>query len=116
MQQLMAAVDQYFPGMPIVGVFGISEDKQLAGMYEALLPGLKALICTQADHPRAMDAQHLLEEAGELSYPGEAYDQVPDALARALELAGDKNLVLITGSIFVAATARIAWKELGLGL
>jgi dihydrofolate synthase/folylpolyglutamate synthase len=114
-QQLMDAVEQYFPGIPIVGVFGISEDKQLSGMYQALLPRLEALVCTQADHPRAMDAQRLLEEAGELSFPGEAYDQVPNALIRALELAGDQKLVVITGSIFVAATARIAWKELGLG-
>lgn len=114
-QQLMEAVNQYFPGIPVVGVFGISEDKQLAGMYQALLPRLESLICTQADHPRAMDAQRLLEEAGKLDYPAEAYPQVPDALLRALELAGEEKLILVTGSIFVAATARIAWQEFGPG-
>ncbi len=114
-EQLIAAVDQYFPEIPIIGVFGISEDKQLDGMYQALLPRLEALVCTQADHPRAMDANRLLDEAGELDYPAEAFQKVPDALFRALELAGEEKLVLVTGSIFVAAAVRIAWKELGLG-
>jgi folylpolyglutamate synthase/dihydropteroate synthase len=52
-----------------------------------------------------------------MSYGGqvEAIPLVEEALMRALELAGDKSLVLITGSIFVAATARIAWFEFDQG-
>jgi hypothetical protein len=36
---------------------------------------------------------------------------VGEALLKAIQLAGNENLVVVTGSIFVAASARIAWFE-----
>ena len=92
-------------------VFGISEDKQLTGMYQAILPRTTHLICTQADHPRAMDPQELVNEAGNFSGGKEAIPVVRDALCREVQLANENTLILVTGSIFVAASARIAWFE-----
>ena len=111
MRKLVETVDSFFPDIPLILVFGISEDKQLEGMYEAILPRTSYLICTQADHPRAMRADELAERAGEYSCSIEAIPGVKDALGRALILADQDQLVLVTGSIFVAASARIAWYE-----
>jgi dihydrofolate synthase/folylpolyglutamate synthase len=111
MAKLIETVDEFFPDHKMILVFGISEDKQLTGMYQAVLPRTSQLICTQADHPRAMDPHKLAEEAGIFSGGIDVIPVVKDALSRAVQLADKNNLVLVTGSIFVAASARIAWFE-----
>lgn len=109
--KLRETIDEFFPGMPLILVFGISEDKQLDGMLAEILPRTTTLIATQADHPRAMDATDLASRAEGCGCQVEAIPQVSRALDRALELSGNGSLVLVTGSIFVAASARIAWLE-----
>ncbi len=113
--KLRETVDHFFPEMPLILVFGISEDKNLQGMFAELLPRTKTLICTQATHPRAMDAELMREEAAEYACESIVVKEVGDALEKALQIAGDNHLVLVTGSIFVAASARIAWEERDLG-
>ncbi|MEE9599911.1 MAG: hypothetical protein V3V66_05560, partial [Anaerolineales bacterium] len=68
-------------------------------------------ITTKADHPRAMDAAALEKRASIFPCSSEAVACVQDALSRAILLAEDEKIVLVTGSIFVAASARIAWFE-----
>ncbi len=109
MGKLRETIDEFFPELPLILVFGISEDKQLDGMYVEILPRVSHLICTRADHPRAMDPVALLARAGEVD--GESIPEVKKALEKALNLAGNTKLVVVTGSIFVAASARIAWFE-----
>lgn len=113
--KLRETVDHFFPETPMVLVFGISEDKNLRGMFAELLPRTETLICTQATHPRAMDAELMREKAAEYACQLIVVKEVGDALEKALQIAGDDHLVLVTGSIFVAASARIAWDERGLG-
>jgi len=108
-EKLRETVDEFFPGKPLILVFGISEDKQLDGMLAEILPRTSYLITTQADHPRAMDAFDLAQRAGGYDCQIEAIPEVGKALEKALELAADGELVLVAGSIFVAASARIAW-------
>ena len=102
---------QIFPNRPIVLVFGVSEDKNVAGMIEGLMPGTRMLICSKSTHPRAMDAEKLLAIAIQTGCPAIAIENIKEALEYAIEVAGDDGVVLVTGSIFVAATARIAWFE-----
>jgi dihydrofolate synthase/folylpolyglutamate synthase len=109
--RLMEAVEGYFQDTALVVVFGISADKDLPEMYDVLLPHTSYLICTQADHPRALDAAELWKAAEPFDISGEVVPEVGKALQKALQKAGDQALVLVTGSIFVAASARIAWEE-----
>lgn len=108
-RKLRETVDDFFPELPLVLVFGISEDKQLDGMLDEILPRTSFLITTQADHPRAMDPGELARRAMRFDVPTESVPQVSQALSRGLELGGAHAVVLVTGSIFVAASARIAW-------
>ncbi len=110
-RKLRETVDTFFPDLPQILVFGISEDKQLEGMLEEILPRTSHLICTQADHPRAMEAEDLAARAKKYPCSVESIPIVRDALCRAIQLADQDQLVLVTGSIFVAASARIAWYE-----
>ena len=113
MAKLRETVEQYFPDHKMVLVFGISEDKQIEGMFQEILPRTAVLICTRADHPRAMDPNQLAAKAQSYPCRVEAIPEVHEALDRALQLANNDGLVLIAGSIFVAASARIAWFEAG---
>lgn len=109
--KLRETIDDFFPDLDLILIFGISEDKQLDGMLKEILPRTKHLITTKADHPRAMDPEELAGRADGYGCNIEAIPIVGDALKRGLSLAGEKDLLVVAGSIFVAASARIAWFE-----
>jgi dihydrofolate synthase/folylpolyglutamate synthase len=107
--KLCMALDDYFPGIAVVMVFGASEDKDVQGMFSELLPRVRQLIAVKSFHPRAMDPEILLDLAHQAGCPARIVQDVADALDEALRLAGQEAIVLVTGSIFVAAGARIHW-------
>ena len=104
--RLRQAMDDYFPGLPIVLVFGASEDKDVSGMFQELLPRVRQVITTQSIHPRAYDANELVEMVHRSGRSAKAIVPVEDALAEALREAGSEAVVLIAGSVFLAAAAR----------
>jgi dihydrofolate synthase/folylpolyglutamate synthase len=107
--KLRLALEDYFPGKAVVMVFGASEDKDVQGMFSELLPRVRQLIAVKSFHPRAMDPEILLDLAHQVGCPARIVPDVADALDEALRLAGQEAIVLVTGSIFVAAGARIHW-------
>lgn len=111
MQKLRQSIDEYFPDLPFVLVFGSSNDKLIDAMLQAILPRVESVICTQSQHPRAMPPQELAEHMRFYKRPIEICPTAEEALARALELANDQKGILITGSIFIAAAARAIWAE-----
>jgi len=104
--RLRQAMDDYFPGLPIVMVFGASEDKDIEGMYQELLPKVNRVIATQSTHPRAMEADTLLDLAHRFGCSAEVILPIEKAITRAIDEAGQESVVLVTGSVFVAAAAR----------
>ncbi len=58
-----------------------------------------------------MDVGSLLNSLSQFECPIKAVKPIGKALEEAIEIAGEEAVVLVTGSIFVAATARIAWFE-----
>jgi dihydrofolate synthase/folylpolyglutamate synthase len=110
-RKLRITLDDYFPGLPVILVIGVSEDKDVRHMLIELQPRVRMIIATQSDHPRALDTTVLAEIIEDLGMPVKPIPVVKDALVEALHLVGDEAIVLVTGSIFVAASARIAWLE-----
>ncbi len=108
-QRLRIAVEDYFPGKSTILVFGASEDKDIQGMLSELLPNTKQMIITRSFHPRAADPQELLRMAERFQCPAMIESSVEAALLRALKLVDDDSIVLVTGSIFMAAEARHNW-------
>jgi dihydrofolate synthase/folylpolyglutamate synthase len=107
--KLRLALDDYFPGYPVVLVFGASEDKDINGMFAELLPRVRQVIATQSVHPRALDPEKLVKLAHQFGRPAKLVPTVEGALEEALRLAEGEAVVLITGSIFVVAGVRQAW-------
>jgi len=104
--RLRQAMDDYFPGLPVLLVFGASEDKDIEGMFQELLPRVRRVIATQSIHPRAIEAEKLVEIVHRFGRSAKAITPIEDALAAVLHEAGEESVIFVTGSIFVAAAAR----------
>jgi dihydrofolate synthase/folylpolyglutamate synthase len=107
--KLRHALDDYFPGLPVILVFGASEDKDIAGMFNELLPRVRQVIATKSIHPRAIEPELLVDRAHQFGKPAQAFPTVEAALEEALRLAESEFVILATGSLFVAAGVRAAW-------
>lgn len=95
---------------PRVLVYGASADKDVEGMFVALLPMVDTLILTKAEHPRATEPETLLDVARATGFAGEVVvvQAVTDAVRRAREAAGKDGLVTVTGSLFIVGEVRDA--------
>jgi dihydrofolate synthase/folylpolyglutamate synthase len=110
-EKLAETVREYLPGKKIVLIFGASEDKDVAGMFAALTPVVEEVIVTQSVHPRSYDANELGAVAGQFGVPVKVYPQLETALEQGLLGLNGDGVLLITGSIFIAAGARQYWLE-----
>ena len=114
--KLRDSLPAYFSYRSVVPVVGVSQDKNLEGIVSELaglsrsLGGKGRVIVTRSRHPRASETQALSEAF--LAHQIEALELegVDRAIEMALELADPEDLVLATGSLFVAAEAREAIK------
>lgn len=106
----VAALRRHLAFDRLILVFGALSDKDVGGMLDALLPASSAVVLTRSRYPRALDGDHLAALAAARGVtPAAVTPDVPEALAAALALARPQDLVLVTGSLFVAAAAREAW-------
>ena len=91
-------------------ILGASLDKDIAGMLTVLAPVTDLLICTHAQHPRAVAPQSLAEMAAEIMHGvTTAAPTVDAALALALDWASPADVICLAGSLFIAAEGREAW-------
>lgn len=109
-QKLRHTLEKYYPGKPVILVFGASEDKDIQGMLIELMPLVKELIAVKSFHPRAIDPDKLVEMAQNFGHEVDCIENIPQAIQKALQLVGKDGLVLVTGSIFVVAEARKYWE------
>lgn len=112
MQALSGALQQYWPGRPIVAVLGMLADKERAEALRLLLPLVSRAVITKVPSPRAGDWQALAEICQEFAVPCQLVESVPQAVAagrqilQSDELNGEEPLFLVTGSLYMLAEAR----------
>ena len=85
-------------------VLGVAVEKELSSILP-LLPKEARYYFTQAQIPRAMDAEILYKECAKAGLWGEVIRSVPAALAAAQKNAASQDFIFVGGSIFVAAEA-----------
>lgn len=116
-QALVASLDEAFAFRHLVGVVGVLDDKDAETMLEQLEPVLDEVVVTRSSSPRAIPVGDLAEIAQDVF--GEDRVQVVERLDEALVTAmnateaavsdheGQGGGVLVTGSVTVAAEARL---------
>ena len=107
--KLAAAVQDYLPGRPVTLLFGASSDKDVAGMFDALLPHVTRVYLVQAVHPRAWEPDELARLASERGTQAEVVGSVAQALAQAVARSQPEEVILACGSLFVVAEVQAAW-------
>jgi dihydrofolate synthase/folylpolyglutamate synthase len=84
----------------LILVLGIMADKDIRGIVATLAPLAERIILTRPRYERGAAPEVLLEAAGRLRQRMEVIGTGEAALARARELAGPGDLVLVTGSLY----------------
>ncbi len=110
-RRLRQTLDEYFPDRPVIWVFSILEDKDAVGMLAELRPRLTYVIATQTDHPRVLEASKIVSLVQSAGLPVEVVRPAPAALTRAMELEGDRDVVLVAGSVAFAGEMKTAWER-----
>jgi dihydrofolate synthase/folylpolyglutamate synthase len=105
-RRLAETLQDFFPGLPRVLVFGAMRDKDLAGMFAELLPGCSAAIMTSTGTPRAIRPHNLVQAAAECDFPASPAADLSSALAQAKQAAPPAAVIVVTGSVALAGTAR----------
>lgn len=99
------------PHRKLTVVAGFSRDKRVSAMVELLAGQADRIVATRSRHPRSLKPAAVVDEflsAGFASTDISATATVSDALAIVAPDAADDELILVTGSLFVAAEAREA--------
>ncbi|PSL39693.1 dihydrofolate synthase/folylpolyglutamate synthase [Labedella gwakjiensis] len=107
-ESLVAALGRYFDANEIAFVVGILSDKDAAGILTTLAPIAARFHLTQPESDRSIPFEDLASIARVI--PGveaDGYERVEDALedARTWAAAGEKRIVVVTGSIVLGGEA-----------
>ncbi len=92
-------------------IYGASNDKDIEGMLKALLPIVEHPIMTRSYHPRAAAPSKLADICADLGEGAEIAVNPQRALEYAAQHLGPDKAILATGSIFLVADTREAWRK-----
>jgi dihydrofolate synthase/folylpolyglutamate synthase len=99
----------YLSSLPITGVrwvAGIKGIRPIRDILGPLLPHVSALYCTRPPVEESVDPELLAEQGAAAGISAEAYETPEAALAAALRDRRRDEIVLVAGSLFLAAAAR----------
>ena len=102
---LRSALSENFPERPLTFVFGAMRDKAIQEMAEILFPIAEHVVVTNVNNPRAATADELMQAGSRTGAQLHPAPAVPDALAKAIELADPRGVIVVTGSIFLVGEA-----------
>ena len=109
METMLQSLRKCFDFRKLVLIAGFSRDKSVTGMVGAMTPLSSVSIASRSRHPRSMAPREVAEA---LAATGATAVHEADSVARALEVARSfanaDDLILGTGSLFVAAELREA--------
>ena len=106
--KVLESLPHYFDYQRLLVIAGFSRDKNVDAMVDSLAPAADLAIAAQSRHPRALHAEELSEMLKERGAETVIAPSPREALELARAEAGPRDLVLATGSLFLAAEVREA--------
>jgi dihydrofolate synthase/folylpolyglutamate synthase len=103
---LLAGLDALYPGRPVHAVFGVAADKDWRPMVRALFPRLTSAHLTPLPNPRSLPPAAYVDEARALCARVHTCADASEALAGARRLAGEQDVIVCTGSLFLVGQLR----------
>jgi len=105
LRMLARSIKAGFEYRRLILVIGVMADKAINEMMRIVAPLADYLICTRPLYYRAADPEVLTAAAAPLGIPGETVPLLTDALSRAREMAGPRDLIVVCGSLFTVGEA-----------
>ncbi len=109
-RKLKHSLAEYFSFKQPILIMGASWDKDITGVISELVSLFDRVIVTQSQHPRAMRPAQLAAVFSGYGVETRLTETVPEALSLAMSIAGNQDLICVTGSLFVVAEA-IEWVD-----
>src|SRR4030042_5466976 len=104
-RELAEAVEKAFSYNRIILIIGIMKDKDIVNMISTLVPMADYIICTNPDYYRSAEPSDLMKIAYAYSRHVESVPVISKAIERAKKMAGPRDMILITGSLFTIGEA-----------
>jgi len=104
-RRLKQALRHYFYYERAILIIGLSADKDMRGVVSEVAPFFDRVIVTKSIHPRAMATAPIVAEFARRGVEAAETDDISVALPLAMNWAGDRDLICVTGSLFVVAGA-----------
>ncbi len=106
-EALRKYLDEFVDG-PIILVFGVTRDKDIAGLAKILFPIADRLILTQSENARAMSVAEIFQFVPTAIDTEKVFlaDNVEQALTKADEFSRENSLILVTGSLYLVGEAK----------
>lgn len=106
MRALRGTVVELFRGRRVVLVIGMVRGHELQPTAQEILPAANHVVVTTPHHVRAVPAGELAEVVRPFHPRVEVVEDCEAAVAAALERCGPEDVLVVTGSFFVAGPAR----------
>ena len=104
-RRLKESLERHFNYNRAILVMGASNDKDIAGVVSELYPLFRKAIVTRADHPRAAAPERIAVEFKQRGVDVQVTGGIAEAMAAAVAMAGEGDLICVVGSLFVVAEA-----------
>ena len=111
-EKLALALKEDFNYEKLWLIVGVTADKDVRGIIQALLPVTEDAVMTASSHPRAADPEKLAMIALDEGYEVHTMPSVVEALMFAWKRTGADDLICMTGSIFVVGDLLNEWDGL----
>ena len=92
---------------PRILVLAVSADKDVAGIVDALVPAVDAVVATRYQQPRALAPEALAALVAARGVPVATAPDVVAAIAAARAQAGEGGAIVVGGSLFAVGEARV---------
>lgn len=105
-EKLVKALDEIFPGVRRIAIFGAMKDKDIKGMLGTLIPVISYLITTRVRSSRSAEPTEISELARSMGMKELCETSgLPEAMERAYKVSSPNDLILITGSLYLIGEA-----------
>jgi len=103
---LADAIRASFPWERLVLVISVMDDKDVEGVLAPLVPVAAQIIATRNHSPRAASPERIADAVRALGGDAVIVKDVADAISFAIERSGERDCILVTGSLYTVGDAR----------
>lgn len=107
-EALAGALKRLFPRRQIIFILGVSREKDLKAILAPLVPIGSSFIMAKSANPRAQEPKIMLEALYDMGFQRNSFwaDGLKEALELGRKIAARREILVITGSLFLIGEAR----------